>query len=288
MTDADNSGCNKLNIDDNEQRISAAPVDNGIINNDEAAPVRNIADNIDDDKQLNDAAPVENFGNQANNNDPHDVVDEQSNDTAAPVHNIADSMDDNEQLSDKAPVENVTNHASNNVSHDVADEQLIGAVVGNENIETHYVAIHNNGTTLTAPTIMYLNDQLELMDRRIHDLEAKIVDLESKMTALSDTVGYWPKCTSNDSRFSYKSDFSLGEGLNFVGQGEGRGDGEVGDKEEDSGSGDQKRNAHKRKHAPEGEAGKGDNKEDERGNCDQKRKAHKRKGSRKANETTRD
>ncbi len=113
-------------------------------------------------------------------------------------------------------------------------------MVGNGNIETHYAAIHNNGTTLPAPTIMYLNDQLELRDRRMHDLEAKIVDLESKTTALSDTVGDWPKCTSIDSRFSYKSDFSLGEGLNFVGRGEGRRDKEVGDKEEDSGSGDLK------------------------------------------------
>jgi hypothetical protein len=91
-------------IDVNKQQISAAPVDNGIINNDEAAPVRNIADNIDNNEQLNDAAPVENVGNHANNNDPHDVVDEQSNNTAAPVCNIADSMEDNKQLSDTAPV----------------------------------------------------------------------------------------------------------------------------------------------------------------------------------------
>ncbi len=128
---------------------------------------------------------------------------------AAPVRNIADSMDNNEQLSDAAPVENISNHAINNDPHDVADGQLIDAVVGNGNNETHYVAIHNDGTTLMAPTIKYLNDQLELRDRRMRDLEAKIVDLESKMTALSDTVCYWPKCTSIDSRFSYKSEFSL-------------------------------------------------------------------------------
>ncbi len=119
---------------------------------------------------------------------------------------------------------------------------------------------------------MYLNDQLELRDRRLRDLDAKNVDLESKMTALSDTMGDWPKCTSIDSnsRFSLKSDFSLGVELNFVGQGEGRGDKEVGDEEEDSGSGDQKQNARKRKGAPEGEEGKRDNEEDESGNGDQK------------------
>ncbi len=70
----------------------------GIINNDVPAPVRNIADNIDNNEQLNDVAPVENVGNRTNNNDPHDVVDEQSNDVAAPVCNIADSINDtNEQ-----------------------------------------------------------------------------------------------------------------------------------------------------------------------------------------------
>ena len=103
---------------------------------------------------------------------------------------------------------------------------------------------------------------------------------------LSDTVCYWPKCTSIDSRFSYKGEFSLGEGINFVGQREGRGDKEVGDKEEDSGSGDQKQNAYKRKRAPEGKEGKEDNEEDESGNGDQKQKASKRKCALKANETT--
>ena len=183
----------------------------GIINNDAPAPVGNIADNNDDDEQLNDVAPVENVGNHANNNDPHDVVDEQSNDAAAPirhiadsinnyeqqinvesapVRNIADNMDNSEQPNDAAPVENVSNHAINNDPHDVADGQLIDAVVENGNNEIHYAAVHNNGTTLMAPTIKYLNDQLELRDGRMPDLEAKIVDLESKMTALSDTVGY--------------------------------------------------------------------------------------------------
>ncbi len=114
------------------------------------------------DEQLNVAAPVENVGNQANNNDPYDVVDEQSNDTAAPVRNIANSMDNNEQLNDAAHVENVSNHAINNDRGEVADGLLIEAVVGNGNIETHYAAIHNDGTTLMAPTIKYLNDQLEL------------------------------------------------------------------------------------------------------------------------------
>ena len=47
-----------------QQRLCAATELAGIINNDAAAPVRNIADNIDDNEQLNDAAPVENVGNQ--------------------------------------------------------------------------------------------------------------------------------------------------------------------------------------------------------------------------------
>ena len=253
------------------------------MNNDAAAPVCNITDNIDDNEQLNDAAPVENVCNQANYNDPHDVVDEQSNDTTAPVRNITDSMDNNEQLSDVAPVENVSNHSINNDPHDVADGQLIDTVVGNGNNETHYAAIHNNGTTLMAPTIMYLNDQLELRDRRMSDLEAKFVDLESKMTALSER--YWTQCTSPNSRFSYKSELSLDEGLNFVWPGEGNGDKEIGDNEEDdSGNGDQKRNAHKRKRAPEGEEGKGANKEDESGNGDQKQKAYKSKCDQKTND----
>ncbi len=93
---------------------------------------------------------------------------------------------------------------------------------------------------MTAPTIEYLDHQLELRDRRMCDLDANIVDLESKMTALSDTVGDW-RCTSvnSNSRFSHMTSFTLGEGLNLVGQGRGRGDEEVGDEEEDSCSGDQ-------------------------------------------------
>ncbi len=86
------------------------------------------------------------------------------------------------------------------------------------------------------------------------------------MTALSETVGDF-KCTSanSNSRFSHMTGltmtgFILGEGLNFVGQGRHRGDKEVGDEEEDSGNGDQKRNARKRKNAPEGQEGKQDNK----------------------------
>jgi hypothetical protein len=134
------------------------------LSNDAAAPVGNAPDNIDNKDRLDDLAPVENIGNHAINNDPHDVVDEQSNDAAAPVHNIADSFDDNEQLIDAAPVENVSNCVINNDPHDVADGQLIDAVVGNGINETHYVVVHNVGNTLMAPTIRYLNDQLELRD----------------------------------------------------------------------------------------------------------------------------
>jgi hypothetical protein len=47
----------------------------------------------------------------------------------------------------------------------------------------------------------------------MRDLEAKIVDFERKMTALSQTVGDW-RCTSVDSnsRFSHMTGFTLGEG----------------------------------------------------------------------------
>ena len=106
-----------------------------IINNDAAAPVCNIADSIDYNEQLIDAAPVHNVGNQAINNDPQYVVVEESNDAAAPVGNIADSIDNNEQLIDAA---------LNIDCYDVADGQLIDAVVGNDNNETHYAAVHNN------------------------------------------------------------------------------------------------------------------------------------------------
>jgi hypothetical protein len=151
---------------------------------------------------------------------------------------------------------------------------LIEAVVGNGNIETHYAAISNDGTTFT---INYLNDQLELGDKRIRELEANIVDSERKMTALSETIGDW-NCTSvgSDSRFSHLFSFTVGEGLNFVGQGRHEGEEKVGDEEEDSGNGDQKRNACKRKHASEGQEGKQDNEEDKNGNGDQKPKARKK------------
>jgi hypothetical protein len=280
------------NNNNDEQLIDAANDEN----------IGNHANNNDPpdvvDEQLNVAAPVENVGNHANNNDPPDVVDEQSNDAAdpicniadsidnneqqinaeaAPVRNIANSMEINEQLNDAAPVENVSNHVINNDCHEVADGQLIEAVVGNGNIETTYVAIYNDGTTLTAPTIKYLNDQLELRDKKMCDLEAKIVDLESKMTALSESVGDW-RCTfvNSNSRFSHMTGFTLGEGLNFVWQGRGRGNEEVGDEEEDSGNGDQKQNACKRKRASEGEEVKRDNEEDNNGNGDQKQKANRR------------
>ena len=187
-------------------------------------------------------AAVHNIGNKAINNDPRYVVVEETNDTAAPVGNIADSIDNNEQLS---------NAALNIDRHDVADAKLIDAVVGNGNNETHYAAVHNVGNTLTPPTIKYLNDELELRDGRMRDLEARIVDLESKMTALSDTVGYWPRCTSLNSRFSYKSGFSLEEESNFVEQGEGKMEEDIGDNEEkESGNSDQEQKAYKRKCAP--------------------------------------
>ncbi len=82
-----------------------------------------------------------------------------------------------------------------------------------------------------------------IRDERIKELEAKIGDLEQKMTALSDRIGGW-QCTSIDtggtSRFSQLSVPFLGEGLNFVGQGRHGGDEKVGDEEEEGGNGDQK------------------------------------------------
>ncbi len=141
-----------------QQSLPAATELAGIINNDAPAPVGNIAINNNDDEQLIDGANVENV------DDPPDVVDEQSNAAAAPIHNIADSIDNNDQWInvEAAPVRNFANSmdnneqlndAVNNYRCEVADGQLIEAVVGNGNIETHYAAIHNNGTTLTAPTI---------------------------------------------------------------------------------------------------------------------------------------
>ncbi len=100
------------------------------------------------------------------------------------------------------------------------------------------------------------------------------------MTAMSETIGDW-NCTSigsgSDSRFSHFSGLTMGEGLNFVGQGRHGGDEKVGDEEEDSGNGDQKRNARKIKHASEGQEGKRDNKEDKNGNGDQKIKSPQKK-----------
>jgi hypothetical protein len=126
-----------------------------ITNNDAAAPVPNIpdnidhneqlADNIDYNEQLIDTAALHNIGNKAINNDLQYVVVEETNDAAAPVGNITDSVDDNEQLS---------NATLNIDPHDVSDAMLIDAVGENGNNETHYAAVHNVGNTLTAPTIV--------------------------------------------------------------------------------------------------------------------------------------
>jgi len=140
-------------------------------------------------------------------------------------------------------------------------------------------SILGNGTTFT---INYLNNQLVIRDERIKELEAKIGDLEQKMTALSDRIGGW-HCTSigsgGTSRFSQLSVTSVGEGLNFVEQGRHGGDEKVGDEEEEGGNGDQKRNARKRKHASKEQEGKRDNEEDEKSNGDQKPKARKKRCS---------
>ncbi len=195
------------------QWLRAATEPAGINTNDAPAPVGNIAVNNNDDEQLIDAANVENIGNHANNNYPPDVVDDQSNDAAAPICTIADIDNNDRGINvDTAPVRYTAdsrdnyeqlNDAVNNDRCEVADGQLIEAVVGNGNIETHYAAIGNEGTPFT---INYLNDQLELRDKRIRELEAKIVDLERKMTALSETIGDW-NCNSvgSDSRFSHFS-----------------------------------------------------------------------------------
>ena len=60
--------------------------------------------------------------------------------------NIAESIANNKQLS---------NAALNIDRHDMADGKLFDAVVGNGNNETHYVAVHNVGNSLAAPTIRY-------------------------------------------------------------------------------------------------------------------------------------
>ena len=121
-------------------------------------------------------------------------------------------------------------------------------------------AVVGNETTLT---IDYLNNVLVIRDERIKQLEAKIGDLEVKMTELSDRNGDIWQCTSfatgGSSRFSQLTGTSLSGGLNFVGQGRHGGDEKVGDEEEDSGNGDQKQNARKRKHASEEQEGKRDN-----------------------------
>ena len=256
-----------------------------IINNDAPAPVGNNADNNNDHEQLNDGDNVENVGNQddnndaapvgnvdnhANNNNPPPVVDEQTNNAAPHNHTIADnndqgnnddtapdcntanSMDNNEQLND----------ADNNDRCEVADGQLMDAVVRNE-------------TTLT---IDYLNNELVIRDERIKQLEAKIGDLEVKMTELSDRNGDSWQCTSigGSSRFSQLTGTSLSGGLNFVGQGRHGGDEKVGDADEEGGNGDQKRNARKRKHASKDHEGKRDNEEDEKSNGDKKPKASKK------------
>ena len=267
-----------------------------IINNDAPAPVGNNADNNNDHEQLNDGDNVENVGNQddnndaapvgnvdnhANNNNPPPVVDEQTNNAAAAIHNIADnnaqgnnddtapvcntanSMDNNEQLND----------ADNNDRCEVADGQLMDAVVRNE-------------TTLT---IDYLNNELVIRDERIKQLEAKIGDLEVKMTELSDRNGDSWQCTSigGSSRFSQLTGTSLsGGGLNFVGQGRHGGDEKVGDADEEGGNGDQKRNARKRKHASKDHEGKRDNEEDEKSNGDKKPKASKKKSAQNGDHST--
>jgi hypothetical protein len=187
---------------DRQQSLHATTEPARIINNDAPAPVGNITDNINDHEQLidgdnvenvgnpannNNAAPVGNVDNHANNNDPPDVVDEQTNDAAPPIHDIADNNDQGINV-DTAPVRNTAdsrdnneqlNDAVNNDRCEVADGQLIEAVVGNR----------------TTFTINYLNNQLVIRDERIKELEAKIGDLEQKMTALSDRIGGW-NCTS--------------------------------------------------------------------------------------------
>ncbi len=78
-------------------------------------------------EQLNVAAPVENVGNHANNNDPPDVVDEQSNDADAPICNIADSIDNNDQQInvDAAPVRNIADSIDNNEQLNDAVKKII-------------------------------------------------------------------------------------------------------------------------------------------------------------------
>jgi hypothetical protein len=255
-----------------------------IINNDAPAPVGNNADNNNDQVQLIDGENVENVGNPANNNanDPPHVVDEQTNNAAAHNHNIADNNDQGNNV-DTAPVRNTANStdnneqlndADNNDRCEVADGRLIDAVVGNE----------------TTFTINYLNNELVKRDERIKELEAKVGDLEQKMTVLSDRNGGRWQCTSigsgGSSRFSLLSGTSLGGGLDFVAQGRHGGDEKVGDAEEEGGNGDHKRNARKRKHASKDKEGKRDNEEDEKSNGDKKPRARKKQCARNGDQST--
>ncbi len=142
----------------------------------------------------------------------------------------------------------------------------------------------------TTFTINYLNSELVIRDERIKELEAKIGDLEQKMTVLSDRIGGGWQCTSigsgGTSRFSQLSGTSLGGGLDFVEQGRHGGDEKVGDAEEEGGNGDQIQNACKRKHASKEQEGKRDNEEDEKSNGDKKPKARKKKCAQNGDQST--
>ena len=96
---------------EDQQRLRTATGLADIINNNVWIIYAAAAENV---------AAVENFGNQAINNDYHDMVGDFPNDAAAPVGNVADNIDNNDWLIDAAPVENLGNHAINNDSHDVA------------------------------------------------------------------------------------------------------------------------------------------------------------------------
>ena len=80
--------------------------------------------------------------------------------------------------------------------------------------------------------------------------------MESKLAALSDRVGWssnnWLRCTLPNSQFSYEDDLSLeyAERLYLGGQEESEVEEDIGDKEEEeSGNGDQKQKAYKRRRA---------------------------------------
>ncbi len=76
--------------------------------------------NVGNPANHNDAAPVGNVDNHANNNDPPNVVDEQTDNAAAPNHNIADNNYQGINV-DTTPVRNTANSTDNN-------EQLNNAV----------------------------------------------------------------------------------------------------------------------------------------------------------------